>query len=49
LREEINRIRDQIRRDYLDRLPSGRAYLKEQFSDNILEFIEEAENTNRSD
>lgn len=41
LKEEIIRIRDQIRRDYLDKQSSGRAYLKEKFNDNLLEFLEE--------
>jgi small GTP-binding protein len=39
LKEEIKRIRDQIRREYLDRQPSGRAYLGEQFTDDLFEFL----------
>lgn len=41
LKEEILRIRDQIRRDYLDRQQGGRAYLKEQFAEDILEFLKD--------
>ncbi len=41
LKEEVLRVMNQIRRDYLDKQPSGRAYLKEQFSDNILELLED--------
>ncbi|MBH1939946.1 TetM/TetW/TetO/TetS family tetracycline resistance ribosomal protection protein [Mobilitalea sibirica] len=41
LKDEIIRTRDQIRRDYLDRLPTGRAYLRDQFSDNIWDLLEE--------
>lgn len=41
LKEEVARIREQIRRDYLDRQQTGRTYLREQFSDNIKELFEE--------
>lgn len=41
LKEEILRIREQIRRDYLDRQPTGRSYLKEQFAEDILEFLKD--------
>ena len=44
LKEEVIRINNQIRRDYLDRQPTGRAYLKEQFTDNILDILEENHN-----
>lgn len=47
LREEVNRIREQIRRDYLDRQPTGRNYLGKQLSDTILEFFEEDEGDGR--
>lgn len=40
LKEEVIRIRDQIRSEYLERQPTGRAYLKEQFSDTVLEFLQ---------
>ncbi len=49
LKEEIDRIRDQIRRDYLDRQPSGRIYLREQLEDNMLELIEEESKPKLSD
>lgn len=39
LKEEILRIVNQIRREYLEQQPSGKAYLKEQFSDNILDVL----------
>jgi predicted RNA-binding protein with PIN domain len=42
LKEEIIRIRDEIRREYLDRQSSGRAYLKEKLSDDIFEFLQES-------
>ncbi len=41
LKEEINRIREQIRTDYLDSQPTSRNYLRQQMSDKILEFIED--------
>ena len=41
LKEEILRTREQIRRDYLERMPTGRAYLSDVFKDNILDFFEE--------
>lgn len=41
LKEEIIRVRDQIRRDYLERQPSGRAYLKDQFGEDILDCLKE--------
>lgn len=49
LKEEVIRIRDQIRRDYLDRQPIGRTYLSEQLSDNMLELFEEESNTDIPD
>ena len=39
LREEVLRIVNQIRKEYLDKQPSGKAYLKEQFSNNILDIL----------
>jgi small GTP-binding protein len=39
LRDEVLRIVNQIRREYLDKQPSGKAYLKEQFSNNILDIL----------
>lgn len=44
LKEEVIRIRDLIRRDYLERQPTGRSYLKEQFDENILELLEDDSN-----
>lgn len=44
LKEEIKRIRDQIRRDYLERQPSGRAYLGDHFTDELSIFFEEENN-----
>ena len=41
LKEEVIRIRDQIQRDYLEKQPTGRAYIKEQLSDDILELLED--------
>lgn len=41
LKEEVARIVELIRRDYLDRQPTGRAYLGEQFSDNMIELFKE--------
>lgn len=43
LKEEILRIREQIRIDYLERMPTGRAYLSDVFKDNILELLEAPE------
>ncbi len=43
LKEEILRTREQIRRDYLERMPTGRAYLSDLFKDNILDLLEEPE------
>lgn len=40
LKEEIHRIREEIRRDYLERPPTGRAYLGDQFNDAIWELLE---------
>ncbi len=39
LKEEILRVRELIRRDYLDKPSTGKAYLKEQFHEDILEFL----------
>jgi len=47
LKEEVNRISEQIRRDYLDRQPTGRNYLGKQLSDKILDFFEEDEGDGR--
>lgn len=41
LKEEIARINEQIRSDYLDRLPKGRAYLGDRFDENIRELLDE--------
>jgi small GTP-binding protein len=38
LKEEISRIRDQIRRDYLDRQFGGKAFLGDQFDDILGKF-----------
>jgi small GTP-binding protein len=46
LKEEVIRIRDQIRRDYLDGQSTGRAYLGEQFSDDMLDVLKEENNSN---
>lgn len=48
LKEEILRIRDQIRRDYLDGQPSGRSYLGEQFGEELTGLFEE-ENSSRKE
>ncbi|MDF2942600.1 MAG: hypothetical protein K0S01_1458 [Herbinix sp.] len=47
LKEEVNRIGEQIRREYLDRQPTGRNYIGNQLSDKILEFREEDEGDSR--
>jgi predicted RNA-binding protein with PIN domain len=49
LKAEVIRISDQIRRDYLDRQPTGRIYLGERFSDNMLEHFQEENSTTLSD
>lgn len=41
LKEEIKRIKDQIRIDYLDKHPTSRNYLGKQFDDRLLELIKE--------
>ncbi len=41
LKEEIYRIKAQIRQDYLERQPSGRAYLGEQFGEELSDFLNE--------
>ncbi len=41
LKEEIDRISNQIRRDYLDQIPKGRAFLGDQIDDNIRGLFEE--------
>ncbi len=41
LKEEVTRINDQIRKDYLDRLPGGRAYLGDRIDESIRESLEE--------
>jgi predicted RNA-binding protein with PIN domain len=38
LKEEITRVRDQIRRDYLEKQSSGRAFIKDQFDDILGQF-----------
>ena len=43
LKEEVLRIVNEIRREYLEQQPSGKAYLKEQFSDNILDILTDHE------
>ena len=40
LKEEITRVRDQIRRDYLDKQPGGRAFIGDQFDDILGQFEE---------
>jgi len=47
LKVEVNRIRELIRRDYLDRQPTGRNYLGKQLRDEILQFIDEDEDGSR--
>ena len=47
LKEEVDRINEQIRRDYLDKQPTGRNYLGKHLSDKILEFVEEDESDGR--
>ncbi len=42
LKEEITRVRDQIRRDYLDKQPGGRAFIGDQFDDILGRFEEES-------
>ncbi|MBE5966457.1 MAG: GTP-binding protein [Lachnospiraceae bacterium] len=41
LREEITRVNDQIRTEYLEKYPTGRAFLGEQFKEDVLGFLEE--------
>ncbi len=41
LKEEITRIRDQIRRDYLDKQLPGRIYLGEQLSESWIELLQD--------
>jgi small GTP-binding protein len=41
LKEEILRTNNQIRRDYLDRQPSGRTYIGDHLREELSEFIEE--------
>jgi predicted RNA-binding protein with PIN domain len=38
LKVEITRVRDQIRRDYLDKQPGGRAFIGDQFDDILGQF-----------
>ncbi len=38
LKEEITRVRDQIRRDYLDKQPGGRTFIGDQFDDILGQF-----------
>ncbi len=40
LKEEITRVRDQIRRDYLEKQPGGRAFIGDQFDDILGQFEE---------
>ncbi|MBP1754956.1 MAG: translation elongation factor, partial [Firmicutes bacterium] len=42
--DALVRTREQIRRDYLERQPKGRAYLGDAFTENILDLLEEEEN-----
>ncbi len=44
LKEEINRTREQLHADYLDRQPGGRSYLGQQFGDKVREYLEDADN-----
>lgn len=41
LKEEVNRVREQIRKDYLEREPSGRHFLGNQLSDEMLDLFTE--------
>jgi predicted RNA-binding protein with PIN domain len=41
LKEEIARVNDQIRRDYLEKYPTGRAFLGEQFNEDVLGLMED--------
>lgn len=41
LKEEIDRIREQIRRDYLDRQPKSRNFLGQHLSDKMLEALKD--------
>ncbi len=43
LKEEINRINNNIRESYLERQLAGRNYLREKFSDDMLEQLEKGE------
>lgn len=40
LKEEILRVNDQIRREYLEKSETNRAYLKEKFTNSILEILD---------
>lgn len=39
LQEEIKRISDQIRREYLDRQTNGRTYIRDHFGENLLDVL----------
>lgn len=41
LKEEVKRIKEQIREGYLEKHPTNRNYLGKQFGDRLLEFIKE--------
>lgn len=41
LKQEITRIKDQIRSEYLEKQPSGRTYMGEKFDDNLIKFLKE--------
>jgi predicted RNA-binding protein with PIN domain len=41
LKEEIARVNDQIRRNYLEKYPTGRAFLGEQFNEDVLGLMED--------
>jgi Predicted RNA-binding protein containing a PIN domain len=47
LKEEITRVRDQIRRDYLDKQLPGRIYLGEQLNENWIEILEDENKDNK--
>jgi small GTP-binding protein len=41
LKEEVSRINEQIRNDYLERLPRGKAYLGDRFDESVRELLDE--------
>ena len=44
LKEEILRVNELIRKDYLEKQPTGRVYLKDRLGDNILDILDKTEN-----